>query len=69
MKTSGMNRMELAAALAESVLEGMAWNTLYRLAYPSLTAPHSQMPEDEFLNAVRLDAPHLLDDEEDEEDE
>ena len=69
MKTSGINRMELEDALAESVLEGMDWNTLYRLAYNSLTAQYSQMPEDEFLNAVRLDAPHLLDDEEDEEDE
>ena len=64
-----MNRMELEDALAESVLEYMDWNTLYRLAYNSLTERYSQMPEDEFLNAVRLDAPHLLDDEEDEEDE
>lgn len=61
-----INRAELEDALAESVLEGMDWNTLHRLAYNALTEKYSQMTEAELLNAVRLDAPHLLDEDEEE---
>jgi hypothetical protein len=58
-----INRAELEDALAESILEDMDWNTLYHLAYNALTEKYSQMPEDALINAIRLDAPHLLDEE------
>ena len=64
-----MNRVELEDELAESVLEGMDWNTLHRLAYNALTEKYSQMTDAEFMAAVRMDAPHLLDDDDESESE
>ena len=59
-------RVELEDALAEHTLEGADWNTLHNLAYNALTERFSKMTEAEFTKAIQDFAPHLLDDEEDE---
>jgi len=59
-------RVELEDALAEHTLDGADWNTLYNLAYNALTTRFSQMPEAEFTQALKDFAPHLLDEESEE---
>jgi hypothetical protein len=62
-----MNRAELEDAMAENTLEDMDWNTLHQMAYTALTEKYSKMTDAEFSKLVQDFAPHLLDDEDEEE--
>lgn len=59
-----MDRAELEAQLAETIADGMDWDTMYTFVVESLRNEYAKLNDEEFEQEVRDFAPNLLDDEE-----
>lgn len=55
-------REDLQTRMAQCMIEGMDLDTLIEYGVNCLTCAYRELSEEEFLDDVRENAPHLLDD-------